>query len=308
MEKDTDKRKAADDAAIDWVMRCNDGPLSKRERAAFRAWLLADEANQDAFDKISSVVGRLRSMNFETSPETRGKPPAVWLSAAAVALTAATLAFGDLATMLRSGYYTWPGETKLITLADGSRVHLDSRSAIAVDYRAAERRLVLLEGQAWFEVAADAARPFVVAAGQGTTTALGTAFDVSLDHGRTSVTVGEHRVAVVSGGRTVVVGEGEQSSYDDGAAAAAPRKVDLLRATSWRNGSLIFENATLGEVVEAFGRYHRGHVIFADPNLRSRRVTGVFDADDPVESLEEIEAALGLRMTVLTKYLIILYR
>ena len=122
-----------------------------------------------------------------------------------------------------------------------------------------------------------------------------------------SVTVETHRVAVASGGRTVVVSEGEQSVYARGAAAQPPRPIDLSLATSWRNGALMFENATLGEVVTALGRYHRGRVLFADERLRSRRVTGVFSANDPLEALREIEVALGLHMAALTRYLVVFY-
>lgn len=302
------ERQSARDAAIDWLMRRNEGRTSKGEQAAFEAWLVADPANRAAYDEISDIYGRLAAMDFgPPAPEARGRVFAATLSAIAAALIVAFVFFDDLSMFLRSDHYAGPGETKLVTLEDGSRVQLDSRSAIALRYGAGERRLVLLEGQAWFDVAADVSRPFVVEAAGGSVTALGTAFDVSVEKDRVSVAVGEHRVAVASGGRTVVVTEGEQSAYGEGGAAQPPRPVDLARATSWRNGSLIFENAALGDVVAALGRYHRGHVFFADAALRSRRVTGVFGANDPLEALGEIEAALGLRMAMLTKYLIVLY-
>jgi transmembrane sensor len=297
------------DAAIDWLMRRNEGRLSRREQAAFDAWLAADPRNRAAFDDISEMFGRLTAMEFDRAPRRRahGAPRAVATLSAIAALVALVVFFDDVSMWLRSDYYAAPGATTLMTLADGSRVQLDSRSAIAVRYAAGERRVALVEGQAWFEVAPDAARPFVVEAAGGTVTALGTAFDVSLEQGRTSVTVGEHRVAVASGGSAVVVGEGQESVYAPGRSAEPPRVADLARATAWRNRSLIFDDATLGEVVAALGRYHRGHVVFADPALRARRVSGVFGSSDPAEALEEIGAAVGLHVTTLTKYLIILY-
>lgn len=309
MNEDRQAERARD-AAIDWLMRRNEGRLSRGEQAAFDAWLAADPRHRAAFDEIRDMFGRLTAMELDRAPRRRA--PAGMRAAAAVSAVAALAAllvfFDDASLWLRSDYYAAPGATRLVTLADGSRVQLDSRSAIAIRDVPGERRIALVEGHAWFEVAPDRARPFVVEAAGGTVTALGTAFDVSLEQGRTSVTVAEHSVAVASGGRAaVVVSEGEESAYAPGRAAEPARAADLARATAWRNRSLIFDNATLGEVVAALGRYHRGAVIFADPALRARRASGVFGWGDPAEALEEIASAVGLRLTILTKYLIILY-
>ena len=81
-------------------------------------------------------------------------------------------------TLLRSDFSTGTGETKSLTLADGSHVELNARSAIALHYDAGQRRVMLLAGEGWFEVSRDPARPFVVEAAGGTATALGTAFGV----------------------------------------------------------------------------------------------------------------------------------
>ncbi|MBG0810537.1 FecR domain-containing protein [Methylosinus sp. H3A] len=301
-------QNSARDAAIDWLMRRNEGRLSRREQRAFDAWLAADPAHRAAFGDISEMFGRLTEMRFDraTARASRRRPLAAALGAAA-ALFLGVAFFDDLSLLIQADVYAGPGGTKSVALPDGSHAQLDARSAIALRYEGGERRVALLAGQAWFEVAPDPARPFVVEASGGTVTALGTAFDVSVEQETTRVTVGEHRVSVASGGRAVTVGEGEQSAYAPGAAALPPSHADLTRATAWRNGSLIFENATLGEVVATLGRYHRGHVFFADPQIATRRVTGVFGANDPVEALREIESALGLRMVALTSYLIVIY-
>ncbi|WP_018268043.1 FecR family protein [Methylosinus sp. LW4] len=299
------------DAAIDWLMRCNEGPLSRAERAELAEWL-EDDAHRAAFEDICAMYGRLTTMDFGVAPARRRSPfvRAIGGAAAAAVLAAAALFlfFDDLAFLFHADHYAGAGAPRHVTLADGSRVELDARSAITLHFGPRERRLTLLEGEAWFEVAPDPSRPFVVEAGGGTVTALGTAFDVALRKERTDVTVGEHRVAVTSGGRTIVVGESERSAYAPDAAAQAPSETDVARATSWRQGALIFENATLGEVIETIGRYHRGRVFLADPALRARRVSGVFGSDDPREALQEVEAALGLREIALTGYLIMLYR
>lgn len=295
------------DTAIDWLMRRNEG-LTPAERAELQAWLAADPTHRAAFEDIGGMYARLTTMELGAAPEPAQRPRR-WRPWAAMAAASAALLLwvADLPIVLRADHRAGAGETQQVTLADGSRVELDARSAIALHFGPNERRLTLLEGEAWFDVAPDSKRPFVVEAAGGTVTALGTAFDVAVWRGRADVTVGQHRVAIASGGRSVIVGEGERSAYAPQGAAEPPQRTDVARATSWRQGALIFENATLAEVVEALGRYRRGHVLFADPSLRARRVSGVFGSSDPGEALEEIEAALGLRALSLTRYLTILY-
>jgi transmembrane sensor len=293
------------DAAIDWWLRGANRPLTAAEQAEFEAWLASDAAHRAAFADIADMCGHLSAIG-PARRVGRGR-----LAGAAAALIAASVAafalFEDLSLYLRSDVRTGAGETRRITLEDGSNVELDARSAIAIDYGAGRRRLRLLSGEAWFEVAPDASRPFVVEAAGGKVTALGTAFDVSLKAPEAQVTVTQHAVAVESGGARVRVEENQQSAYVQDGAARPPEPADVARATAWRRGRLMFENEPLGAVIAALGRYHHGWVYFARPSLRDRRVTGIFGADDPLSALEEIEISLGLHALRLTDYLIVIY-
>ncbi len=300
----------ARDAAIDWWLRGNDGPLPEKDRAAFAAWLAADPTNKAAFEKVSRIGGIAASRKPGGGKPRRKARGSRKKKAAAAGVAGAVALFvfhDDLSIAVRSDYRTGTAETRRVTLDDGSRVELGPRSAIALRTEPGQRRLVLLRGEAWFEVTPDPARPFVVEAAGGKVTALGTAFDLALEQGFARVTVTRHRVGVASGGRDVIVGEGQQSSYVPGQAARAPEKVDVGQATAWRRGKLIFANKPLGEVVEALGRYHRGYFVFADPALRRRPVSGVFKTDDPLAAIDEIETSLGLHAARLTDYLIVLY-
>jgi transmembrane sensor len=298
---------SARDAAIEWWLRQNNGPLSKKEQVAFAAWLASDELNQAAFEKISKITGTIAARRPGARPapkarRSRAKP------ALAIAVAVALFAFyDDLSVFLRSDYSTGTGQTKRVTLEDASHVELDAKSAIAIHYSAGLRRLSLLEGEAWFEAAPDPARPFIVEAAGGTVTALGTAFDVAMEKAWAHVMVTQHRVSIASGGERVIVEEGHQSAYSGGTPAQLPEPVNIEHATAWRRGKLIFRNRPLGEVVEALGRYHHGYVYFVNSALRTRPVTGVFRADDPLAALDEIETALGVHATYLSKYLIFLY-
>jgi transmembrane sensor len=297
-------------AAADWWVRVRAGSLSPDEQTAFEAWR-ENPANAAAFSNISEMCAHLANLPPPRPANRRMFAVRwVWLGFAAP-LAAASLAlffyFDELSAVLRSDYSAGTGETKLVTLEDGSQVQLDAQSAIAVHYGASQRRLDLLKGEAWFEAAPDPARPFAVEAAGGTVTALGTAFDVALGKTGALVTVTKHRVSISSGGQNVIVEEGQQSGFGTKSPARAPAAVNAGWITAWRRGKLIVENEPLGEVIAALGRYHHGYVTCLDAAICARRVTGVFGTDDPLESLTEIETSLGLRATSFTRFLVFLH-
>jgi transmembrane sensor len=301
---------AAGDAAIEWFVRLRAGPLAPDEKAELDAWLAEDAANAAAFDEVLSMYGHLAVMSPSRADRPRRRLSRIRIaalaSAAAVAL-ALFASFDEIALRLRADHFAGAGERKLVTLDDGSRVLLDSRSSIAIRYSPGERRLALLSGEAWFEAAPDPSRPFIVEAGGGTVTALGTAFDVALEGTGARVTVTAHRVSLSSGGRSIVVDEGRQSAFEQGAAARTPEPVNVDQVTAWRRGKLIVTKKPLREVIAAIGRYRRGFVYCVDRSICERRISGVFGADDPMQSLREIETSLGLRAIQLTSYMILLY-
>jgi transmembrane sensor len=295
-----------DEAVAWWVKR--DAGASREEERAFMAWLAADPAHAAAYEQVCALCGEVRALRPAaiTRPRARGR------RRAAAALLAASLAgvasFDQIALFWRADFRTGVGETRTIRLADGSRVTLAGRSALAVDYSDARRGLSLLEGEAYFEAAPDASRPFVVAAAGASVTALGTAFDIALDSAGARVSVAEHAVAVASGGGRARVEQGRQTAFGRDAPPSAPQPVDVDDLSAWRRDRLIFVDRPLAEVVEILARYHRGYVVLADAALRRLRVTGVFDAKDPIGALRAIEASLDLDAVHLTDYLVLLRR
>lgn len=309
-DHDNTEKPDAQDDAIAWWVRRDAGPLAPAEECAFAAWLAADVVNAAAFAEVQALCGEVKALRPPAPAARPARKPA--RGAAAAALLAASLAgiasFDELALLWRADFRTDVGETRTIRLADGSRVTLSGRSAIAVDYRAARRGLTLLEGEAYFEAAPDAARPFVVAAAGATVTALGTAFDIALESDGARVTVAEHAVAVASGGAETRVDQGRQSAFGPSAPPSAPVAVEVDDLTAWRRGRLIFVDRPLGEVVDILSRYHRGYVVVASDALRRLRVTGVFDAKDVIGALRAIEASLDLDAIHITDYLVLLRR
>lgn len=297
---------AAHEAAIDWWVLAKADDLSGERRAAFEAWRAADPAHARAYDEIAGMFEEARALR-----PARQAPRALRPARAAVAtLLAASLAvfafFDDLAILLQADHATGVAEARTVTLPDGSHVELAAGSAIALRFDAGRRGVRLLAGEAWFEVAPDAARPFVVEAAGGTATALGTAFDVALQRSGARVAVGEHAVAVTSGGSRIVVGERQETSFAADAPAHAPASVAAENVAAWRRGALVVEDRPLGEVLATLGRYRHGVVLCLRASTCARRVSGVFSTAEPLTTLREIEFFLGLHAVQLTSYLIFL--
>ncbi len=311
MSADDDTPEGPHDAAIDWVVRKKEGALSRKERAAFEAWLAGDPAHAAAYNEIERLSADLSELRAprQAKPARASRRKLQLASATACAGVAALLylSLGDLSAFLRSDYYTGTGETQHVTLEDGTRVELNAKSAIALDFTPSRRHLTLLQGEAWFEVAPNAARPFAVEAVGGTVTALGTSFDIAMDKGAARVTVTGHRVAIASGGQETVVAEGQQSSYASGVPAGPPALADVARLTAWRRGKLIVDDEPLGDVLATLGRYRHGLVYCLRPAICARRVSGVFGMDNPLQALSEIETSLRLTQFRLSNYLIVLH-
>jgi len=181
------------------------------------------------------------------------------------------------------------GERVEHNLSDGSSVHLNTASRITVAFTQDERRVKLLSGEAYFEVAHDAQRPFIVEAAGHDVRAVGTAFNVYLrpDHSAV-VTVAEGRVSVAPvasvGQRSVaqaaILNVGDQLELDAHGVAAVASATNIAQVTSWIDGRITFDQMTLEDVIAEFERYGDVQVIFESTDVRAVRVSGVFDPLD----------------------------
>lgn len=329
-----------DAAASAWVVRLGGAPLSPAERRALDAWLGKSPRHEAAFAEAEAAwakMGLLRdapgALARDHEPMSDAGPaaplfaaqkgprqrrpllPALAIAATLVlTITAASLWFGDPLTLLTADHRTAPGRQAQVSLADGSVVDLGPESAIAVDYTSGERRVVLLAGVAQFTAAPSdhgEARPFVVSAGNGRARALGTSFMVARLGESIEVTVLEHRVEVALAGdedavAPVVVSPGRAVRYSE-AGLSDVRAVNVQHATAWQRGRLIVDRMTLGEVITHFNRYQRGWIAIADPELASRRVSGVFNMTDPESALATLTGNLRIRSLSVSPLVTLLY-
>jgi transmembrane sensor len=190
------------------------------------------------------------------------------------------------------------GEQRSAVLPDHSIVELNTQSAVRIAYTSRERRIELVRGEAFFEVAKDSRRPFIVSTEFATARALGTRFTVYRAPSGTLVTVAEGRVLVRYTGTadnpvngrpgpidTVEVVPGTQADATPGRSVQV-HAVDVDRSLAWRNRRLIFAGDTLANVVREFNRYNLPRLEIVDPRLLDQRISGVFGANDPQSLLD----------------------
>ncbi|MCY1500152.1 Protein FecR [compost metagenome] len=290
-----------------WHFRLQAEDASAEDRAAFAAWLAANAANAQAWDEAQALLSALqapaRAVRMERVPCRRALP---WAAAALLVLALGLAWQSPWPDRLRADHYTAVGETRSVELADGSRIELDTDAALSVELAPHERRVRLLRGEAWFEVAHDPARPFVVDGGEARVRVLGTQFGVARRDGHTRVRLAQGRIRAGTGSdESVVLLPGQEIDAESGHLSAA-RAFDPKVAFAWRQRQLVFQQRPLGEVVAELDRYWPGRLLLSDAALERKVVSGVFDIDKPEAVLRALQLTFGLRVERYTPYLTLL--
>jgi transmembrane sensor len=239
----------------------------------------------------------------------QARRPQKWIAVAA-ALVAAFLATWSFLAHQSYGwkeFATATGEQRAFELDDGSVIHLNTNSRVALRFAGQTREVRLLQGEALFRVHHDAARPFRVYTSDAVIQAVGTQFDVynrpdgtevAVIEGRVNVTPEAHpalakfNVPAVSArddAATRSVGASEEARIDRGGVLSVRAVPDVSDAVAWRERRLVFRQQTLEHIVAEFNRYSARQIRLEGPDVASRLFTGVFDADDP-DSLAQVLA------------------
>lgn len=293
------------EVAAYWHGLFEDGQPEAQERERFEMWLASDPRNRASYESVERTWNGMANAGIDEqilamrreALAAPSKPRVRWIRPVgiAAAMLAGTLVAGMLMHHSPASFdpgagefATQVGQRSSIVLADGSTVMLNTASRIKVAFTAQDRRVHLLAGQAWFEVAKNQPRPFIVEAGDRMVTAHGTAFDVRLE-GQTQVqiTLVEGRVSVDALERGAAEANIRVEHEDllpgdqlmvTGTQAATKHSADLAKATSWREGQIIFDDDTLANAVTEVNRYSATKIVIADPRLSSLRMSGVFIA------------------------------
>jgi len=291
------------DQAIDWLVKLESSQHAPGPSAACLAWRQADprhETTWQALQEAQHCFTQARELPTGVALRSLHSPNRRH--------TLKVLALGILATGLGSGalqqspwrvsladYSTGVGERRRITLADGSLLQLNSRSAVDVHFTASQRLITLREGQIHLRCAADPTnRLLCVDSGSARLSTLDATFDVSLHAQRSQLSVDHGAVAIqLPGQRPLRATAGQQYLLDE----HAERLTDAPpEASAWTRGLLVARHMPLQQLAQTLGRQRAGWVS-CDPAVAALRVSGVFQLDDSANALQSLTHTLPVRLT-----------
>jgi transmembrane sensor len=228
----------------------------------------------------------------------------LWATAASVALIVVTLSALNYRQFVAERYETRVGEQRDVVLSDGSKITLNTNTAVAVRYSRQRRYVVLERGEALFSVAHNASRPFDVAAAGTLTRALGTQFNVdvrsrkvtvSVIEGAVRVSMNELRDQVTSDVATAAaLSKGEALELQPKEQILHQGKADISRIDAWQTRHLEFSDTPLADAVEEFNRYTVTRIVIGTPALAAVRISGVFRIGDTDGFLYSLREVLGV--------------
>jgi transmembrane sensor len=199
-------------------------------------------------------------------------------------------------------FTTGIGETRMIPLADGSVVTLNTDSSMSVKFTESVRRIRLEKGEAFFNVAKNRARPFIVDAQNTEIRAVGTSFTVrALPQRPILILVQEGVVEVTRTGTPDVAPVRAVAETQTAVPIAAPivthsvPRLQVARNLAWRFGRIALENEALEDAAEEFARYSNTRII-VDPAVAHFTVTGRYASNDPVGFAKAAASVLNLHV------------
>lgn len=282
------ERRDMDQAAADWVVRMTVAEWSDADEDALQGWLAADSRHKGALLQAQALWTTLEDYDEAIARDAMPKDRRVtrrWLVAGGGTAIAASLATAVLVSRGQH-YSTAVGEIRRVPLSDGSIASINTDSALEVAMASSRREIKLTKGEAWFQVAKDPARPFVVATGRVRVQAVGTAFSVRRRDGGADILVTEGVVeawADGAEGHVIRLGAGESAFVSDDAAIRPvdPKPGGVDRSLAWRSGKIDLASTPLEEAAAEFNRYNIRQIEIADRALAKESLDGVFGINDP---------------------------
>jgi transmembrane sensor len=199
-------------------------------------------------------------------------------------------------------YTTQIGAISTVPLSDGSKITLNTDSQIRVALNASERRIELDQGEAYFEVAKDAARPFIVAIADKRVIAVGTKFSIRRERDDIRVLVTEGRVRIERNGSSSRTPETQLAAGSQARTSQAavlvnqPPPLEVEQLLSWRTGYIVFRDTSLTDAVADFNRYTNRKIVIEDPAIANIRIGGNFRSDNADAFLSLIQSGFPIHV------------
>ncbi len=338
---------AAAEAAATWyAIFEEEDAITEQQRRDFVEWLQRSPANIDEFMRVGSMQRQFSKLQQADLPdaqtlidealsnvvkisnqEIEGRESVIFVPTNSAshrkffgaffgAMVASTvLVIMSVLWSLSSGFNeskvisTRLGEQRSVALADGSVVNLNTESQVEIRYSDSIRMVSLAYGEAIFDVAKDADRPFRVRAGSALVEAIGTQFNIYRQSEQTIVTVVEGQISVSSDHDyeisstdpitpsekdTLLLAEGKQVRVSKVGVIAAAETISVRDATAWTNRRLVFNGDTLDTVVSELNRYNTRQLTISDRRVSRKTISGIFNANDPAALIAFLSEIGGL--------------
>jgi transmembrane sensor len=304
--------------ASEYVVRLYSGELTAKEESEILEWCDAKGAHQAAFNDALYL--------WETSAQIA--PHVGWrqklekrfyrMRYLAASIVVASFCFLLIThhnapdqsidnSELANNYSTAIGEVSNVGLSDGSTITLNTDTRINIKFSEAHRELWLEQGEAFFDIAKDRSRPFLIHTANKTVRVVGTKFNIKLSQAGFDIAVEEGIVAIEekAGANTdkpakndtqVLLEAGAVASFNDTSALIAKQSVDsVVKAQSWRTGYLRFDEERLEKVITSFNRYRSKKIVISQ-EIADLRISGVFKLSDGDAILTALEATLPVEI------------
>jgi transmembrane sensor len=285
--------------AAAWIARLHGSERTADDDRSFQRWICADPLHKTAYEGMIDAWDAAGHVKSDVLTRHRLSPRdgrSNWFGAGAVAVAAA-VALVVLGTLFVRDHTlsTQVGERREITLEDGSRVMLNTATRITEQYSERQRLMRLESGEAFFQVARQPGRPFVVRTADGEITALGTSFSVRSESDTTEITLVDGQVRVDRGKEAHILKPGQRLILSSRTAPTIDRPA-VEKVTAWRQGLIALDKTPLADAVMEMNRYSAVKLV-VDPAIAAEiEVSGIFHAGDSRDFARGLAKSHGLRI------------
>jgi len=300
--------------AASWLLRRRDYDVwTEEDQCALDRWLDESLAHRIAYLRLEAIwrdadrltILRPRSERRVVATLRRFIPTLARITVSFV--VAATLAYGVyfyISSPVERTYATGVGEHKVVTLADGSRIELNTDTSLQMRSGTTDRHVTLARGEAYFKITHNARAPFVVETGNYRVVDLGTEFVLRQDNGKLNIDLVEGSARFESSDadgskqRSIVLTSGDAVVATADSLSLKRKSADQMAdSLGWRRGMLVFHRTPLAEVVAEYNRYNAQKIEIVDQSIAQRTITATLPVND-IEAFARIaDNFFGLHVT-----------